>query len=167
MKKKGWFWHVHHDTLIEWSEDIDERIEYIKNHKPPNEIPLRLKLLKPVKGKIPSAAWEKAYVAWQKADAAWEKAYVARQKASAAWEKAYVAWQKADAARQKAYVAVQKAEAARQKAYVAWQKADAAREKAYVARQKAEAARQTNPTVLALHAKECPNCPRDGETIFP
>jgi hypothetical protein len=124
MNKKGWFWHVHHDTLIEWSDDIDERIEYIKIGKPANEIPLRLKLLKLVKGEIPDAAWQKAGAALEKADAAW-------QKAGAALEKADAAWQKAGAARQKAGAAL-----------------------------------ETNKKVLALHQKECPDCPWDGKTIF-
>ena len=58
-------------------------------------------------------------------------------KADAAWDKAYAAWGKADAA---------------------WGKADAAWGKAYA---------DHMPAILKLHAKECPNCPWDGTTIFP
>ena len=46
----GFFWHVHHDLLLEYSGDIQERIEYIKTRKPAREIDLRLRLMRPVKG---------------------------------------------------------------------------------------------------------------------
>jgi hypothetical protein len=43
----GYAWHVHHDQLMEeLTEPIEQRIKYIKTHKPKNEIVLRLKLLK-------------------------------------------------------------------------------------------------------------------------
>ena len=39
--------HVHHETLLELlTEPIDNRVEYIKNHKPPQEVDLRLRLLR-------------------------------------------------------------------------------------------------------------------------
>ena len=53
MKTK-FYWHIHHDILLEpLTEPLKNRIEYIKNNKFKNEIELRLKLLKPVKGKLP------------------------------------------------------------------------------------------------------------------
>jgi len=61
MKTKGFFWHIHHDKLVEWSDDIDERIAYIESDKPENEQALRLKLMKPVRGRLPAKfakAWE-------------------------------------------------------------------------------------------------------------
>jgi hypothetical protein len=42
------------------------------------------------------------------------------------------------------------------KARAEWVKADAEWDKA-----------RADPSVLALHAKECPNCPWNGATIFP
>ena len=49
------FWHVHHDILLEWTcEPIEERIEYIQANKPEFEQATRLRLLKPVRGKLPS-----------------------------------------------------------------------------------------------------------------
>jgi hypothetical protein len=50
-----------------------------------------------------------------------------------------------------------------QEAYAKWQEADAKW-------RKADAKWRSEPSwqvVLDLHAKECPNCPWDGKTIFP
>jgi len=59
--KAGFYWHVHHNTLIEWCYDEQERIDYIKKRKPANERETRLKWMKPVKGKLPRVvvrAWK-------------------------------------------------------------------------------------------------------------
>lgn len=41
--KSGWFSLLHHASLlVEWSDDVMERIEYIKKHKPPHEQTTRL-----------------------------------------------------------------------------------------------------------------------------
>ena len=49
------WWHIHHETLVEQlTEPVRARINYIKKDKPKDEIELRLKLLKPVLGKIPT-----------------------------------------------------------------------------------------------------------------
>ena len=42
------YWHIHHEILLEETTDIQERIDYIKEGKPEDEIPLRLKLMTPV-----------------------------------------------------------------------------------------------------------------------
>lgn len=88
-KKSGMFWHIHHNVLVEWSDNIDERIYYIKKNKPANEIEIRLRLMKPVKGKLPTEM-VKAYKAWDKAYKARNKADKAREKADKAWDKAWV-----------------------------------------------------------------------------
>ena len=59
---------------------------------------------------------------------------------------------------------VVKARAACLKAGAAYDKARAAYDKAWAAYDKARAAYL--PEIEALHAKECPNCPWDGKTIF-
>ena len=103
--------HMGHDgpwLLIKAREEVEARIAYIKAYKPPNEVPLRLKLLGIVKEPIPESL-QKACAAWQKVYAAWPKSNAARQKADAAWQKAYAAWPKANAARQKADAAWAKA----------------------------------------------------------
>ena len=46
MNNKTWYWHIHHDNLLESSTNIAERIAYIKNHKPSNEILPRLEKLR-------------------------------------------------------------------------------------------------------------------------
>jgi len=92
MKTKGFYWHIHHDVLCEWSDDIDERIRYIKTYKPENERALRLRLMKPVKGKLPVRfveAYVKAWVAYEKAGAlgkAWVAYYKAQEALGKAWE---------------------------------------------------------------------------------
>jgi hypothetical protein len=49
------WWHIHHEVLVEQlSEPVRARINYIKSDKPKDEVELRLKLLKPVLGKIPT-----------------------------------------------------------------------------------------------------------------
>src|SRR3990167_5169723 len=56
-----YWWHIHHETLYEYlTEPIRARINYIKKEKPKKEVELRLKLLKPVLGKIPTTekGWE-------------------------------------------------------------------------------------------------------------
>ena len=98
MNKLKWYWHIHHDVLLEpLTEPLRNRIKFIKENKPKDEIELRLKLLKPVKGKLPDEvvkarkacdkAWKVCDKAWEVCDKAWE-AYVK------AWE-AYVKARKA------------------------------------------------------------------------
>ena len=87
------FWHLHHEVLLELAtEPIENRVEYIRTEKPGREIETRLRLLRPVKGKL-SAAREKAHAAWM-------KAHAAREKADAAWEKADAEWRQAIALNQ-------------------------------------------------------------------
>jgi len=83
-----YYFHIHHEILAEpLTEPLKNRIKYIKEDKPKDEIELRLKLIKPVKGKLPSEFIE-ASQAWAKADQARGKAYLARGKARQAWAKA-------------------------------------------------------------------------------
>ena len=70
------YWHVHHDKLWECMDIEQERIDYIKKYKPPGEIDLRLKLMKPIRGKLPRklmAAGTELEAAWAKWEAAWAK----------------------------------------------------------------------------------------------
>ena len=78
------------------------------------------------------------------------------RKARAKWQEADAKWQEADAKMQEAYAKWQEADAK-------WQEADAKWREAY-AKWKAS---PDWKRVEELHAKECPNCPWDGETIFP
>ena len=59
-----YWWHMHHEKLVEYlTEPIRARINYIKANKPKEEIDIRLQLLKPVLGKIPSTekGWERLH----------------------------------------------------------------------------------------------------------
>ncbi|MCP4898866.1 MAG: hypothetical protein GY906_17990 [bacterium] len=131
------YWHIHHKTLLEWNtEPIKNRREYIKEYKPKHERALRLRLLKPVKGKLPAAV---------------VKAGVAHAKAGAAHAKAGAAYVKAQGAHAKVWGAYDSA----------WYARDKARD-TYV-----KAFHDHKEEIETLHAKECHNCPWDGETIFP
>ena len=142
-------WHVHHNVLLEpLIEPLKNRIAYIKDNKPKDEIATRLRLLKPVKGELPTAVvaeWKAYHKAW--------KAYRKARKSYDAAAKALIEpWTFIEA--QKSF----------RKAYrKAW--------KAYDASQKSydEVLTIHEPEILALHAIECPDCPWDNEqkTIFP
>src|SRR3989337_1265864 len=104
------YWHIHHkDFLLEWSDDIQERIDFIQAEKPKHEVEIRLRLLKPVQGALPPKlvkagdARDKAYDANAKARDAVVKASVAYAKAGDAFVKAKAAFVKAKAAYNKAY----------------------------------------------------------------
>gem|GEM_PF-1547566 len=167
MKTK-YYWHIHHEVLVEaLTEPLENRIKYIKEEKPEDEIELRLRLIKPVKGKLPSdkanQARAEAYQAWDKANQARAEAYQALVKADQALVKAYQAWVKANQARAEAYQAWDKANQARAEAYQAWDKAYQARDKAYQAW--VEAHQDNMPALEKLHKKEC-GCGWNGKTIF-
>jgi len=99
MKKlTKYYFHIHHEVLVEaLTEPLKNRIKYIKENKPKDEIELRLRLIKPVKGKLPSE-FIKADQARVKAYQALVKAYQARGKANQAWDKADQAFIKANQA---------------------------------------------------------------------
>jgi len=91
MKTSGMFWHIHHDVLYEWTNDIQERIDYIRKEKPQDEIKTRLRLMKPIKGNLPDE-FDKAQEAYVKAWEAYVKASEAYVKASEAHDKAWEAF---------------------------------------------------------------------------
>lgn len=77
--KKGFYWHVHHDRLFGYCEDLEERIQEIRRWKPYYEIPTRIRLLKKVKNIPPKIiearqACHKAHLAAKKAEIACNKA---------------------------------------------------------------------------------------------
>ena len=105
MRKQGYAFHVHHDTLFEWCFDYDERVKYIKKNKPKHERELRLRLFKLIpKGRIPAKlykageVYDKAQEAYYKAQEAYYKAQEAYYKAREAYYKAREAYDKAGAA---------------------------------------------------------------------
>lgn len=135
-RKSGFYWHVHHNIAIEWCYDYDERLESIKSHKPKEEQEVRIKLLQPVLGKLPSKL--------TKAGLAYDKARLAYIEARDAYDEARDAYIKTSAAYNKARDAFIKAKHAYINEMMNCRKA-----------------------IEILHAKECPNCPWNGKTIFP
>jgi len=160
QKQTGMFWHCHHDILLEYCHSYDERKRFIVEKKPENEIETRLRLFKPVMGKLPkivvdtAMTYDKERTACEKARDAYGKARDAYDKA--AYGKAGTAYEEAWAAHEKAWAA-----AAHEKAWAAW----AAHEKAWAAYEKA--IEDNLPALLELHKKECPDCPWQNNTIFP
>ena len=71
----GFFWHVHHRVLLEWCYSYNERASYISEQKREDQKETRLRLFKPVKGKLPQEVVE----AWQAIDKAWQALNKARQ----------------------------------------------------------------------------------------
>src|SRR3989339_649441 len=65
--QKGFFWHVHHEVLIEWCYNYNERASFIRTDKRESEQETRLRLFKPVKGTLPREVGE----ALQALDKAW------------------------------------------------------------------------------------------------
>src|SRR3970282_1490386 len=151
------FWHIHHEVLLEWSDDIQERIDFIQAEKPKHEVEIRRRLLKPLEGALPPKL--------VKAGDARDKAYDANAKARDAYDKARDAYVKAGDARDKAKAAYDKAWDAFGKDWDACVKAKAAFVKAKAAYNKAYD--ECLPQIEALHALECPDCPWNGTTIFP
>lgn len=162
--KAGFYWHVHHDILMGWCFDYYKRVNFIKKNKPGNEQEIRLKLFKPVKGKLPNkllkagVAYSKARTAYDEAIAAYDEAWIAYSKAVAAYYKPFFEYDEAWAAYDEAGVAYSKAMAADNETRAAYNEARAAYDEAWAANYK---------QIEDLHKKECPNCTWDGKTIFP
>ena len=169
MKKVIFTWHVHHDVLVEpLLESIQNRIKYIKEFKPKDEIELRLRLLRVVKGELPKEYVEagKRYCeARRKAIKAYEEGQkfveIKQKYYKAKWEikKGKLSKEFINTERQY-YEARRRAIEVKKKYYKARQKFIEAKERYYKAYKKHE------PEILALHAKECPNCTWNGKIIF-
>ena len=73
MQKSGLAFHCHHDILVEYVYDYDERVRYIKENKPEDEQELRLRLFQMIpEDRVSQKAWEACYKAWEVYDKAWE-----------------------------------------------------------------------------------------------
>ena len=77
QKIAGFYWHVHHDTLMEWCYDYKERANFIRSDKHKNEQKLRLRLFQPVHGSLP----REVIKAWRVYDKACEEVVRACDKA--------------------------------------------------------------------------------------
>ena len=140
-------WHIHHEMLLEpLEEPFETRVKYIKATKRAYEVPIRLRLMKPVQEGnllLPFLAKAQAKVA---------RAYANANKAHIAWDAAFEGQGKRTTtydSLDKVFAKLAAACDERDKARVQW---------AYAC---------SDPRVFALHKKECPNCPWNGRTIFP
>ncbi len=156
MKKQGFYWHVHHDILLEYCYDYDGRVWSIKSVKPKNEIETRLRLFKPVKGKLP----EEMIKMWEKVKEAERKVTIVRHK----WHKA---WCDLDKARQTRWRIVKlwktklNYRKARKEDLEAWAKHMKA------LREYLKDVNNNLEQIEALHKKECPNCCwNGGQMVF-
>ena len=122
---RGFFFLLHHTQLLEYSHDVVERVEYIQDNKPVNEVEVRLWhiCLFPLE-KLPPEI-NKAHAEREKALAEWEKAHAEREKALAEWGKACTEWEKAYTEWEKAYTEWEKAYTEWEKALDEWVKTDA------------------------------------------
>ena len=144
----GFHWHVHHEELVEWCHSYKERADFIRTEKRSIEQELRLRLFKKVQGMLPNEV--------VKAGQAYDEAEQVLDKAEQVLDKAWQAYNKQ--AHDEAWQAYYKA---RQTFDKAWQPYDKAR-RAYN-----DAITNNMPAIIALHEKECTDCPWDGHTIFP
>ena len=106
MKKSGWAIHVHHDIIVEWCYDFEERIKVIKTTKPAAEIPIRLDCFKllppeavadiPLAYRLAGEAYGRAKVAYLQEDAAYWQAKDAFLRAQKAFLRAKNAWEQKD-----------------------------------------------------------------------
>ena len=72
-------WHLHHKVLLEpLTGSLEERIAYIQKWKPLEEIETRLRLLRPVQGKLPTVL--------VKAGQTYKEAWQTRQACGEAWQ---------------------------------------------------------------------------------
>ena len=68
------YWHCHHDLLCEFVTNPNERIEYIAGNKSWDEIEIRLRLFKPIKGTLPPEVLN-AWAAYYKIGTAYDKTW--------------------------------------------------------------------------------------------
>ena len=148
--KPGFYWHVHHEILVEWCHDYDERAKYIRKNKLTHERKLRLRLFQPVKGSLPQEvieagqAYDQAWQAYDQARRAYNQAEQALTQAGQAYDQALQAYNQAWQAYGQAWQAYYQA----RRAYV-------------------QALTKNKSEIEKLHKAECPNCPWNGHTIFP
>ena len=130
MKNSGLSIHCHHDILIEYCYDYQERVDYIKKEKPEAEIAIRLKLFKLLstlamadlpKGLVKACTErKKANAKYWKACTKYGKVYAEYNKANAKYGKACTEWNKANDKYNKALAEYDKAYVECSKAYAEW-----------------------------------------------
>src|SRR3990167_4277978 len=86
-KKPTYVLHCHHDVLFErLTEPVENRIKYIKENKPKDEIETRLRLMRVLTDEEVAMMPKEGWKAWKARDKAW-KAQDKTRKAWKAWDK--------------------------------------------------------------------------------
>ena len=104
-KISGLAFHCHHDTLIEYVWDFDERVTYIKSEKLENGVEIRLRLFKMLSPEMVAEIPEnvrQAHEAWRLAYAVYRQAEEARERGEEVWRQADGVWYQAEEARERA-----------------------------------------------------------------
>ena len=156
----GVCWHRRHTVLIEWCPDYDQRAEDIRNNKPESQQAIRLSLFKLVKGELPEGV-VKALQAYEQAWRTHEQTMRARDQTWQAYIQAWQTWQphgQISQARDQAVQADNQASQAHNQAVQACVQASQARD---------QVLKNEKEAIERLHSLECPNCPWNGQTIFP
>ena len=84
--KSGMFTLLHHEgPLVEWSDNVMERVGYIKRYKSENERPIRLRHIVFVPKKMQPKALQKADADWQKVNADKLLAYLKKHVKNCKW----------------------------------------------------------------------------------
>lgn len=152
MREPGFFTFVHHEgPLIEWSDDITERIIYIETQKPVHERATRLRCLTRIpEDRLPAlyAAGAEYQRVKQLAEAEYERV---KQPAGAEYQRV----------RQLAEAEYQRVRRP------AWAEYQRVRQPAWDEYQRVRRQVLTDPSTLALVKALIPDCPWDGHTIFP
>lgn len=154
-------WHCYHDHLCGWDTTArQDRIADIRKYKPEGEIALRLKLFHPMSA-VATALLPAYNAAVKRADALLEKR---RRRAQARDYKRVLA---ADAVMRAA-----KGRARENAGLIFCNEKEAAWQEYKVTMLRAEEAAlrvktRARAALEARHKIECPNCPWNGETIFP
>lgn len=148
MAKIEYYWHIHHDVLVEQTDNINERINYIKEWKNPLDIPLRLKLMTKVKNprKLPKE--------WKDEEMKLEKAYKKLEKAGKEKDTIFSKLIKSNK------LIDLKWEVAK------WNWSEALEQLNIIIEKHRKVSEKYKSQLEALHKEEHPDCPWDGKSIF-
>ena len=156
--KSGFAFHCHHDVLVEWVENYDERVEYIKATKPVDEQELRLRLFQMIPADKLSGELAKLLEARDKVYETYTASIKAANKANETLSRRWEARDEIPEIRNKAWQDNDKA----------WENRRETRLSYLTALEDYKQLWETcQPEFVKLHEVLCPDCPWDGETIFP
>ena len=179
----GLYWHPDAFDLLGYCPQYRERVEDFlrEEEKLAGQLGIRLRLFQPVRGPLPKAlvkarkarekaqrAHDKAWQVYFKAWHAYDKARQVRDEKLQAYDETLKAKIKTGQVYFKAWVAqhaVEQAHEVRDRTKQAYNKARHAYDKAWQAL--VGACRNDMTTLERLHAEQCPDCPWNGQTIFP